>query len=113
MTVFDPTLLRQEVNELTDLLRHAPNWSELRDALESKDLPTQRIVLAGFMEDSEGNERGVVITDKQEVFEFQRNTTSRSRDFVEWRAVTNTEELLDIFPAVKLGLEVARDLQQR
>ena len=47
MPKFDPSLLRQEVNELTALMRNDANWSELRHALESKGLSPEFIVSCG------------------------------------------------------------------
>jgi hypothetical protein len=63
------------------------------------------------MEDSKNNEFGVIVTDQLQVFEYQRKTARRSSRFVKWRAVSNVDELVDTFPAVAFGLEIARNMQ--
>jgi hypothetical protein len=110
MKEIDPQLLRQEVEELTQLLREDAAWGDLRSALESKGLSSDRVVLAGFMEDEEANEFGVIVTDTLETFEYQRDTSGDSDCFVVWRAVANPRELLGTFPAVEYGRELARRL---
>ncbi|HVV99243.1 MAG TPA: hypothetical protein VHB77_02815 [Planctomycetaceae bacterium] len=110
MNEIDPQLLRQEVEELTQLLREDPGWDDLRAALKSKGLPPGRVVLAGFFEDEDSNEFGVIVTDALETFEYQRETSGDSNRFVVWKAVADPRELLDTFPAVEYGLELARRL---
>jgi hypothetical protein len=110
MPRFDPELLRQEVDELTALLRDGEHWADVRTALASKGLPANRVVLTGFMEDEDENEFGVVITDELEVFQYQRDTSSNPRHFITWCKVDNPAQLLDTFPAVEFGLELARRL---
>ncbi len=94
-------------------MRNDANWSELRHALESKGLSPEFIVVAGFMEDSENNEMGVVITDKLQVFEFERNTSGGSVGFIKWRDARDPHTLLDTFPAVFVGLEIAKGLKRQ
>ncbi len=98
--------------ELAALLRDDAKWSDLRRALESKGQSPQLTLLAGFMEDEENHEFGVVVTHKRQVFEFERNTSGSTTSFTKWREVTNPDELLDTFPAVRVGLEIAIGLQR-
>lgn len=111
MPRFDPSLLRQEVGELTALLRNDEDWADVRIALESKGLPANKVVLAGFMEDARENEFGVVITGELKVFEYQRDTSGDPRRFVGWHAVDNPRDLLDTFPAVEFGMVLASRLR--
>ena len=104
-------LLRQEVNELTDLLRHDKSWADLRQALEKKGLRVDKLLLVGFMENETGGEWGAVITDALQIFEYRRNTSSKaSNRFTRWREVTNVDELAEIFAAAKTGLKMARSV---
>ena len=107
MKHIDSQLLRQEVEELTQLLREDEAWQDLRTALQSKGLSSDRVILAGFMEDEDANEFGVIVTHTLETFEYQRNTSGDSNRFVTWRAVGDPRELLGTFPAVEYGLERA------
>jgi hypothetical protein len=111
MSNFTPKVLKQEVNELTSLLRNDKEWKGLREALQEKGFDADRIVLAGFMEDSDENEFGVVITDELKVFEYKRNTSEESGQIVEWRLVKDVNGLLDTFPAVIVGLEIAKNME--
>lgn len=109
MPRFDSALLRQEVDELTRLLRHDRGWADLRLALKAKGVEPDEAILAGFMEDEEGNEFGVIVERNLTVYEYEQDTHSRSRQFVKWRAVPNPSDLLDEFPAVEIGIEIARE----
>ncbi len=109
MPAFNPHRLRQEVRELTELLRNEAGWADLRAALASKNLSPENLVLAGFFEDSDGNEFGVLITSNEEIIEYERKTDGRPDEFTKWRAVADASELLSTFPAVEFGRELARE----
>ena len=47
-------LLQQEVRELTDLLRHADSFADLRDALAARGSPASETILAGLIESEMG-----------------------------------------------------------
>lgn len=78
-------------------------------ALKSKGVEAGAAILAGFMEDEEGKEFGVIVARNLTVYEYERDTHSRSKQFVKWRAVPNPSDLLDEFPAVEIGIETARE----
>jgi hypothetical protein len=96
-------LLRQEVTELTELLRHNAKWADLRAALRTKNLSPEDLILAGFFEDADGNEFGVIITSKEELVEYERKTDGRPDEFTKWRIVTDASELRGTFPAIEFG----------
>jgi hypothetical protein len=93
-------LLRQEVEELTGLLREDPAWADLRKALREEGLALADLVLAGFFEDEDGHEFGAVVTAARRVFQFKRSSAAGSSGFLEWAERDNPEVLLDTFPAV-------------
>jgi hypothetical protein len=60
--MIDKELLIQEVEELTDLLQNDEDWRDLHDLILAKGLDIQNILLAGFHEDEDENEYGVIVT---------------------------------------------------
>lgn len=108
---FDPSILAEEVRELTSLLRNEKSWSDLRLALQKKGYAAEGVVLAGFVEDEAGNEYGVIITTDSQVFEYQRNTLRRPHNFIKWSAVADPMQLANVFPAVEIGLELVQKRQ--
>jgi hypothetical protein len=109
MPAFSPRVLRQEVAELTALVRNDEIRSGLREALKRKGLSPSRILLAGYMEDEFHHEWGVIVTDELQIFDFERHT--RSGRFRKWREVADADELVNDFPAVPLALEMARGMR--
>ena len=55
-------LLRQEVEELTDLMRHSPSFADFREALAEKGLTASQTVLAGLIEGEDESRCGVIFT---------------------------------------------------
>lgn len=77
MTRTDAHLLRQELQELTGLLRQDPNWEDLRAALQSQSLTPQDVLLISFDEDETGGEHGAFLRVRDRaLFEYQRSTAS-------------------------------------
>lgn len=101
-------LLRQEVEELTELLREDPAWEDLRRALREKDVAPENLVLAGFFEDEDEHEFGAIVTAAGRIFQFQRSSAAGSSGFLEWVERNNPEVLLDTFPAVVEALSIVK-----
>ena len=94
-------LLRQEVEELTALLRGAPEWKDLRLALQSKGLKAEDVLLAAFYEDEDKNEYGIVVTPERGVFEFKRSTRRGMKPlFQQWLDRGSSQETLQEYPAI-------------
>ncbi len=74
----DESLLRHEVVELTDMLRDEEGFSEVRRFLREKSLDPSTVTLAGFIEDSDGFEGGVIVTPQRSVYRYTRNAYSMS-----------------------------------
>ena len=108
MTNLDKNLLKQEVEELTELLRNDPNWSDLRKALLDKNLNPDNVLLARFLEDEEENEFGAIITQDGKVYEYERNTSSENYKFSKWQLVENINELLNTFEAVRIAIKMVK-----
>lgn len=102
-------LLRQEVEELTELLREDPGWGDLRTALREKGLTPEHLVLAGFFEDEGEHEFGAVVTPEGRFFQFQRSSAAESSKFTRWTEHENPEALLSMFPAVVEAASIAKN----
>jgi len=106
---FDERLLRQEVEELTEMLRHEEILADLRALLREKGQNPDELLLAGFLENADGLEAGVIITPHREVFEFERSAVGRSTGFLRWLKVADVSVLLDTYPAVLTAREMASE----
>lgn len=87
---------RQEIEELTGLLRFDPDWADLRDVLSRQGLDPAHILLAAFCEDEYGHEYGVVVTPEAKVYEYARRTASRRSKgrILQWHDRTGNKETL-------------------
>ena len=66
-------LLEQEVRELTEFIRHDPDWEGRRHFFRLRGLAPEEFVMGGFCEDEIGNEYGVIVTREHKVFEYSRS----------------------------------------
>jgi len=103
----DGALLRQEVQELTDLLRRDPNWESLRTTLKSQDLRPVDVLLISFHE-GETAEYGVFVSvHDRKVFEFQRSTDSAAPEvFLLWRALEPGATVIREYPQLVEALRM-------
>jgi hypothetical protein len=63
--------LKQEVRELTDLLRNAASFADLRAALAAKGLSAAETILAGLIVGENESQYGVFVTANQECVRFE------------------------------------------
>jgi len=103
---FEDGLLQQEVEELTDLLRNDEILADLRALLVKAGHEPTIVLLAGFLENAEGFQGGVIVTSEREVYEFERDV-SQTDSFQRWEKVDNISALLDTYPAVLIALDNA------
>lgn len=100
----DESLLRQEVLELTSMLKDEEGFADVRCLLAENGLDPAAVRLAGFLEDEEGWEGGVIVTAQRYVYVYERN--SDSNDVERWERVADPSSLLDTYPAVLIALEM-------
>lgn len=100
----DEALLRQEVLELTDMLRAEEGFSEIRRFLREKGLDPSTVSLAGFVEDSDGFEGGVIVTPQRCVYHYTRN--AYSNELKGWNEISDPASLLETYPAVELAMKM-------
>jgi hypothetical protein len=101
-------LLKQEVRELTELLRHEDSSANIRGVLAAKGLDASRTILAGLIDGLDGSRYGVVLTPSQEcvVFEMAPNDS-----LVRWEIINEPDSLKSAFQAVSIGISMLRSGQ--
>lgn len=99
--------LREDVIELTSLVRCDPAWADLRDAIVGKGFRIGEVFMAGFFEDEIGNEYGGLVTATGEIFEFQRSSAEGGRGSIIWKNVDDINILAGRFRAAKAALRMA------
>lgn len=97
-------LLRQEIEELTDMLRNDETWANLRTILRAKGFDPQTTLLVSFMEDDEDREFGVLVTADGRVLEYQRDTATDDAASFEATDITNVPGRLEDYPQVPIAL---------
>jgi hypothetical protein len=97
--------LRLEVMELTDLLRHAASFADLREAVAAKGLSASETILAGLIEGEDESRYGVLLTANQECVLFESASDGR---LTRWEMIEQPEALTVDFEAVSVGIAMKR-----
>lgn len=98
-------LQRQEVYELTDLLRTDDSFARLRTALTSQGVDPAGVVLAGLIEGEEGDSYGVLVKPSQECIRFEAGPDD---SITLWERVDDLDSLADSFTAVSMAIEMVK-----
>lgn len=100
-------MFRQQVRELTDLLRQSPSMAYFRDILATKGLPASKTILAGLIDSEDNSQYGVIITAAQECIVFE---TAGDDSLIKWETVKDPSTLTDDFgDAASVGLSMLRN----
>lgn len=99
-------LLRQEVRELTDMLRSSDDFNELKDALTARNISVQETTLAGFIESEDEEGYGAIITRDLRCIAWE---TDEDGSITRWETIDNPESLLSSFAAISVGISMVRD----
>lgn len=104
-------LLRQEVEELTELLRTSPRWKDLRDILAKTGFSCNDVLLAGLFESEDWLEWGAIVTKQGKVYRYERNTKPMTpAEFNYFKCVRNIEKFArEWHPAVKVALQMVSE----
>jgi hypothetical protein len=106
-------LLRQEVRELTELMRVGPGFGDFRNALTAAGIAPENCLLAGFVEDEEENEFGALVTVDGRIFVYERNTAAGASGFKGFKEMPDPREAAELYPAVEVALSMlTRRVQQ-
>ena len=98
-------LLQQEVRELTELLRNADSFADLREALATRGLPASETVLAGLIESEDESRYGVILTVSQECVRFE---IAPNGSITRWEIIDKPDALMPDFQAVSVGMYMMR-----
>ena len=98
--------LRQEVTELTDLMREDSDFADIRTILAAQGLPPDETVLAGLISGEDDRQYGVVITGAGECVLFE---TDARGTLILWEPVDDLARLEGDFDAVAVGVEMKRN----
>lgn len=100
-------LYKQEILELTELLRDDEDWEDLRSILRLKEFDSNQILLVSFIEDEEENEFGVIVTRDLNVFEYSRSTKEGIEvlDDIKINDITNES---DKYPQVCVAIDMIK-----
>jgi hypothetical protein len=107
MTIRHPPeeLLQQEVRELTDLLRHADSFADLRAALDARGSPASETILAGLIEGEDESRYSVILTASQECVRFEATPNG---SLTTWEIIDEPDALTSDFQAVSVGISMMR-----
>jgi hypothetical protein len=97
--------LRQEVRELTDLLRTGASFADLRDLLATRGHHPSQTLLAGLIEGEDEHQYGVLITVGMELIRFE---IGRNAELISWEIVDDPDVLVRSFAAVVIGITMKR-----
>ena len=86
-------LYKQEILELTELLKEDEGWEDLRNVLVLKGFDLTQILLVSFMEDEEENEYGVIVTKELRVIEYSRSTKNGEENIDSFDSKDITNEM--------------------
>ncbi|MET7749679.1 hypothetical protein [Micromonospora sp. NPDC005367] len=97
--------LRQEVRELTDLLRSDADFGDLRDLLTNHGLVASETLLVGFIGGEDDSSSGVFVTTDLECVVFE---TGSNGQLIRWESTDDLNALTKDFRAVATGVAMRR-----
>ncbi len=108
MTRNKEALYRQEIEELTDLVRNDKGWHDLRRILGEAGFNLSRTMLVSFLEDEEEGEYGVLVTLDKKVYEYERSTAAIENDIrhFKFKEITANKEKRALFPQIETALRM-------
>jgi hypothetical protein len=99
-------LLRQEVIELTDLMRTDSDFSDIRKVVIAKGLSLTDTFLVGLIGGEDGHHYGALVTDSGQCITFLIDSAGR---LAEWNLIDDISALSDDFDAVAIGVQMKLD----
>lgn len=102
-------LYKEEIFELTQLLRNDEDWGELRCILTQKGFVLSHIALVEFMEDQEENEYGVIVTKDMKVSEYWRLTKDNNIHSFIFKDITNDSGKINKYPQIYVAINMIKN----
>ena len=109
-TMVSEVQYREEVAELTAMLRNDADWEDLRRVVSAKGLNPSTLLLASFMEDEHGTEYGTLVTPAGQVTEYSRKVDFHplEQGLMIWRDRTGDNDYQRLWPQVSVALRMLR-----
>ena len=104
-------LYKEEILELTELLRDDEEWTDIREILIKKGFDLHKIVLVSFMEDEVENEYGVIITNDMIIYEYERSTQrgKNPMDSFKIKDITDDKNERDNYPQISVAINMIKN----
>jgi hypothetical protein len=108
MAKVDENLYRQEIEELTDFVRHDEGWLDLRNILTDNGFFVDDTLLVSFLEDEEEMEYGVIVTKDKKIFEYSRSTEEDNDTLESFKLleITHDNDKIDKYPQIPIALKM-------
>lgn len=108
MAKVDENLYRQEIEELTDFVRHGEGWLDLRNLLVDNGFIVDDTFLVSFLEDEEEMEYGVIVTKGKRIFEYSRSTEEDKDTLESFKLleITHDNDKIDKYPQIPIALKM-------
>ncbi|MFQ9546394.1 MAG: hypothetical protein ACLR02_15415 [Clostridium sp.] len=104
-------LYKQEVLELTELLKNDEEWEDLRNILIQKGFNLSKTVLVSFVEDDKGNEYGVIVTKDIQIIEYSKLTQHEKNniDIFKLKNITNEKDKINKYPQIPIAIDMIKN----
>ena len=104
-------LYKQEILELTELLRSDEDWEDLRNILIENGANLEQIALVSFIEDEEENDYGVIVTKDIKIIKYLRTTQNGKNkgDNFKLKDITNEKEEINKYPQIYVAIDMIRN----
>ena len=104
-------LYKQEVLELTELLKNDEEWEDLRNILIQKGFNLSKTVLVSFVEDDKGNEYGVIVTKDIQIIEYSKlNKHEKNNiDIFKLKNITNEKDKINKYPQIPIAIDMIKN----
>lgn len=105
-------LYKEEILELTELLRNDEEWTDIREILIKKGFDLNKIVLVSFMEDELENEYGVIVTNDMIIYEYKRSTQRGENhiDSFKIKDITDDKNGRDNYPQIPVAINMLKNI---
>ncbi len=104
-------LYKEEILELSELLRDDEEWIDIREILIKKGFDMNKIVLVSFMEDEVENEYGVIVTNDMIIYEYERSTQrdENNIDYFKIKDITDDKKERDKYPQISVAINMIKN----
>lgn len=101
-------LYKQEILELTELLKNDEEWEDLRNILNEQNIDLKHIALVSFTEDEEENEYGIIIFKDLKIIEYSRFTGYGDNNFC-IIDITSDKEEINKYPQIGIAIDMIKN----